>query len=114
MLEHEESDESCHEEDKKRNVGVDHDPVKEESSGIFQENSLKFNFVGVEEEHAETENGQDKADDGDDNLPSWVMAVKTLLQKMYAELATRMITPSAIRQTAAAIGAILGTNLGTM
>ena len=114
VLEHEECDKSCHEEDEERNIGIDHNPVEKESFGIFKENSLKFYFVGIEKEHAEAKDGEKEADNSDCDLPSWVMAVKTSLLNYYAELATRMITPSAIRQTAAAMGAIFGTNLGTM
>ena len=114
MLEHEEGDQSGHEEDEKGNVGVDGDPVQEEPLGIFKEDALQLQFVAVEEHHAEAEDGQEEADYCDYYLPAWVVAVETLFHHMYAELATRIIMPRAIKQTAAAMGAILGTSLGTI
>ena len=113
-MEHEESDESCKAEDKERNVQVDQIPVKKESSGILKENSLKFDFIWVEEKHAYTKDCQDEADDCNNYLPAWIVTIEASLHHLYAELATRIITPRAIKQTAAAMGAIFGTNLGMM
>lgn len=52
MLESDESDESCHEEDEERNVTECAGKVMKESSGVFEEDSLKFEFIIVEAHHA--------------------------------------------------------------
>ena len=56
MLEHEESNKSSHKEDKERNVGIYHDPVKKESASILKEYTLKLYLIWIEEEHAEAKN----------------------------------------------------------
>ena len=114
MLEHEEGDQSGHEEDKEGDVGVDGDPVEEEPLGVFEEDALELQFGLVEEHHAEAKDGQEEANYCYYDLPTRVVTVETLLHHMYAELATRIIMPRAIKQTAAAMGAILGTSLGTI
>lgn len=54
VLEHEESYKSSKEEDEQGNIGIDSIPVKEEPLGVVKENALKFDFVWVEKEHAQT------------------------------------------------------------
>lgn len=79
MLEHEEGDESGGEEHEERDVGVDGHPVVEESSGVFEENALESEFGGVEEEHAEDDDGQDEGEDGHSNFPSVMRVVVTIM-----------------------------------
>ena len=114
MLEHEEGDETSQEEHEQGDVGVDGVPVQQELLGVLQEDALHLDLIRVEEEHAQAEDGQQEADDGNRDFPSGGVAEVTALHVTYAEEATRMMTPSAIRQMAAAMGAILGTSLGAM
>lgn len=79
MLEHEESAESGHEEQEKGDVGVDCDPVMEETTSIFEEDALESEFSSVEAHHADDENGQKEADDGDCDFPSSMGIVKSEL-----------------------------------
>ena len=77
MLEHEKGDESGHCQHEKRDVGIDGGPIVEESSAVFEENSLQFDFIGVEEEHAEDDDHQYEADYGDGDFPASVRVIET-------------------------------------
>lgn len=77
MLEHEESDQSRHEDDEQRNVSVHGHPVMEESSGILKENPLKSQLGRVEEEHAEDDDRQDEGDNGHSDFPTSMGIVVT-------------------------------------
>ena len=40
MLEHEETDESCHHEHKERDIGIDGNPIEKETFGVLKEYAL--------------------------------------------------------------------------